>query len=247
MDDQGNTRDRGNSEGTMTQHEEDALDRKISEVQGEITRLETIRREVEALGRRGNKEQAFFAGRRSALYELRESGGLVSSRLGTEILFLLPDDFVQVYGALFHRALDTGDSSVMHGRSGGLEKAKGRTGMQLGSDDRGGQAGATGKRFKERRIPIGSEKMLRLKEGIDRELLRLTHAVKDAMAEAGGEADIGHQAPKETSQASVPHTKQCSNGSCRGFLKASWRHCPMCGTRTATLRDEGYAEGTLAD
>ena len=155
-------------------------------------------------------------------YELRESGGLASSRLGLEILFLLPDDFVQIYGALFHRALAVGDDSVMHGRSGGVDKAKGRTGMQLGTADRGGQASATGKKFKNQRIPIASDRMLTIKEGVDKELMMLTRKIKNAMAARPGEVTEGMGKTKGK-------TAQCTNISCRSFLNAEWRFCPRCG------------------
>lgn len=46
---------RTNKGHKVTQHEVDILDEKLQEVQAEITRLETIRREVEALGPSGGR------------------------------------------------------------------------------------------------------------------------------------------------------------------------------------------------
>lgn len=221
-----------------TTHSEELLDKKIEQINREITRLETIRREVEALGKRGNREQAFFAGRRSMAYELRESGGLAASRLGTEILFLLPDDFVQFYGSLFHRALAVGDSSVMHGRSGGLEKAGGNTGTVTGSDNKL-QASGTGKRFKNTPIAIGNETWLKAKQRLDGKLVQLVREFRFELTGGVEGGDIGLErvsngqvSATKTTKTPQSSTHQCTNQACRRFLKAEWKHCPECGTRT---------------
>lgn len=228
----------------MTKHEEQVLDQKIEELNRKIAVYERLRGEVEALGRRGNKEQAFFAGRRSMAMELKESGGLSSARLGQEILFLLPDDFVQFYGSLFHRALRVNDSSVMHGRSGGVEKSKGSTGTVLGSDTRL-QSSGTGKKYKNTTMAVASEKALRIKEGLDKGLAELTQRAKLALEDRESYAGL-----EQTLNGRVrpPGGGQCTGKSCRSFLKMGWKFCPMCGTRTDGLphvRDQGRSmEGT---
>lgn len=222
-------RDEARKKGNMTQHEEmhqvGLIEEKIEELNRLIAAFERIKRELDTLAKRGNREQAFFAGRRSMAYELRESGGLSSGRLGMEILYLLPDDFVQLYGALFHRALNVGDESVMaaHGK-GGVDKAIGRTGMATEHDERGrdrgsgAQASGTGKKWKEQRIPIGSEAMMRVKQGVDKELMVLASRMKGALANKDGEG-------KGEEQKGL----QCINGVCRSFLKPGWGYCPRCG------------------
>ena len=42
-----------------------------------------------------NDRDPYLQGRRDALRELYESGGLPESQLGLEVLFLLPDDFIK--------------------------------------------------------------------------------------------------------------------------------------------------------
>ena len=153
----------------------------------------------EAAGGRGGQvglrgaSEAFQAGRRSMAYELVESGGLAESRLGLEILYLLPDDFVVFYEQLFHKALGVGDNSVMHGRSGGLEKASGRTSMQLGTEDRGPQAQSSGKRWKKTAMIVTDDGALRIKEGVDQGLRDLA---KDARS-AWGRINEERKAMKE--------------------------------------------------
>jgi hypothetical protein len=178
--------------------------------------------QVKALERRGNKEIAFFAGRRSMAYEMRESGGLPQSQLGLEILFLLPDEFVQFYSELFHRALKVDDASVMHGRSGGVEKAKGnQDGVVLGSENRLQASG--GKKYKNAPMSLGSERHYKLKESIDRELLKL---MSDAQSVLLG---LQREASGELSRGKIV---QCSTATCRGFMKRDWAFCPRCGSRT---------------
>lgn len=201
---------------------------------------------------RGSTE-AFQAGRRSLAYELIESGNLASSRLGLEILYLLPDDFVQFYQDLFHQALQVKDDSVMHGRSGGLEKAGGRQGMQLGSKDRGPQAGSSGKRWKNTPMAVGNESALRAKTAMDKGLQDLVRDAKRYLASERELRDQAHseklagsenlsQGPGAVSKADHVRSSgsgvragggiRCAGAKCGRFLKAGWTFCPECGTRT---------------
>lgn len=200
---------------------------------------------------RGSTE-AFQAGRRSLAYELIESGGLQSSRLGLEILYLLPDDFVQFYQDLFHQALQVKDDSVMHGRSGGLEKASGRQGMQLGSKDRGPQAGSSGKRWKNTPMAVGNESALRAKTAMDKGLQDLVRDAKRYLASERARAQVRDQAHSEklgksverqgpgavskadqTGRANGKGGVRCAGAKCGRFLKAGWSFCPECGTRVS--------------
>jgi hypothetical protein len=201
---------------------------------------------------RGSTE-AFQAGRRSLAYELIESGMLSPGRLGLEILYLLPDDFVQFYQDLFHQALQVKDDSVMHGRSGGLEKAGGRQGMQLGSQDRGPQAGTSGKRWKNTPMAVGNETALKAKQAMDKGLQDL---VRDAKRYLTSERDRKTESRTRRSNESRPNVQgpggvvkavqasdtrkpkvaagsnRCAGAKCGRFLKAGWTFCPECGTRT---------------
>lgn len=204
--------------------------------------------EANTPGRYRSSTEAFQAGRRSLAYELVESGMLSPGRLGLEILYLLPDDFVQFYQDLFHQALQVKDDSVMHGRSGGLEKAGGRQGMQLGSKDRGPQAGSSGKRWKNTPMAVGNETALRAKESMDKGLQDLVRNAKVYMAgerardqahsgKLGGQA--GSQGPggvgkaDQTGRANGKGGMRCNGAKCGRFLKAGWTFCPECGTRVS--------------
>jgi len=219
----------------LTAHEITLLDEKIGELNKKIEALVKLQEQLKALERKGSREQAFFAGRRSMAYELRESGGLASSRLGLEILYLLPDDFVQFYGALFHRALNVGDASVMHGRSGGVEKALGNTGTVLGSDTRL-QSSGSGKKFKNTPMAVGNEDMLKLKQRLDGRLVQLQREFAEYMGIGlqGSSRDGGQSqalgGETQVSRTSMPVTIQCRNTRCRSFLKREWDYCPRCGT-----------------
>lgn len=146
------------------------------------------REDTEAPGAHRGFSNAYQAGRRSLAYELAESGLLSSGRLGLEILFLLPDEFVTFYSELFHKALTVRDDSVMHGRSGGVEKAKGRQGMQLGDgskkgEGRGPQASSTGKKWLNLPMSVGDMTALRAKDAMDRGLQDLTRDARRYLAE----------------------------------------------------------------
>lgn len=180
----------------------------------------------------------YLQGRRDALRELFESGGLPEAQLGLEVLYLLPDTFVKFYADLFHQALDTNESAAS-GKGGGIDKAKGTTGTVLGSESRA-QAQGTGKKYRKPKGSIRSENAMRVKTRVDQELLSLAHL--------GG---IGLRRSKETNHSGTGVTLgQGTNengriGQCRGrvegrngdtkgcgkFLKNSWEYCPECGTK----------------
>jgi hypothetical protein len=205
------------------EHQITLLDAKIEELNVLIGAHRTLLDDVRRLeSRAAGRELAFFAGRRSMARELRESGGLPQSQMGLEILFLLPDNFVEFYQGLFHRALRVGDQSVMHGRSGGVERATGTTGTVTGSDTRL-QASGTGKKYKRLGLFIGNEKMLRVKDQTDKGLEQLTSAGRRAVGELEGTHD-GAGGVNET-------RAQPRCYACNGFVGKAWRFCSMCGNK----------------
>ena len=204
-----------------------------------------------------NDEMAYLAGRRSMAYELLQSGGLDSGKLGTEILFLLPDQFVEFYASVFHQALRVGDSSVMHGRSGGVDKAKGRTGMATEHDEKGrsrgmgAQAGGSGKKYKNTPMAVGSERALKAKEKLDQGLVELVQDTRRMLAKSRAREALG-------GSGELPGQRQCTGfrrtwiqnddglnkdglegpPKCRQFLKETWRYCPSCGTRVKSSTEQ---------
>jgi len=193
-----------------------------------------------------------MAGYRAHAYELIESGGLPESRLGLEILFLLPGDFVDFYSSLFYRALRVDDGSVMHGRSGGLEKAKGTGGSMVLGSQVGAQAKGGGKRWKNTPIAVGDERALKVKDKIDQGLRGLMHEARSDLAHLANPANLsggaagaaGEVTPTSLHGLQKLGPKQCrgilSDGvlnidgkpkKCTMFLKAAWGYCPTCGTK----------------
>jgi hypothetical protein len=184
----------------------------------------------------------YLQGRRDAMRELMESGGLPESQLGLEVLFLLPDSFVKFYQDLFHRALVGGSSGAVSGKGGGIDKALGHTGMVLGSETRL-QAQGSGKRWKNPSSMIGSDKAMRVKQRIDKELESLVHDGTDALrSKASGTGG-------SSGDLTAPIQNQCRgrvevrNGpdvgvkGCGKFLKKGWKFCPACGTEVMTRGD----------
>jgi len=209
------------------EHQLTLLDARIEELNRLIEDHRILLEQVRYLeSKAAGRELPFFAGRRSMARELRESGGLPQGQMGLEILFLLPDNFVEFYQGIFHRALRVGDGSVMHGRSGGVEKAKGTTGTVLGSETRA-QASGTGKKFKRMGLVIGNEKVLQIKDQTDKGLEQLTSEGRRAIGELEGAGAEGG------SGGSNKPGKQPQCYACKGFVGRNWRFCSMCGNSLA--------------
>lgn len=203
--------------------------------------------------RGGNIGSEYMAGYRQHAYEMRDQGMLGSQKLAQEIIYLLPDEFVTFYTGLFHQALQIGDSSVMAGKSGGLDKAKGAQGMVTGSEVKL-QAQGSGKRWKNPAYTVGSERAFEIKGLVDRELLRIAGEARGFLVRlAAAEMDNGGggQKPRDNE----PSMGQTAPGSgapircggyrrswvdrgdgvrpkCGTFLKKEWKYCPKCGWST---------------
>jgi len=216
------------------------LDARLRELSKASERHATLLEEVRRLERGGGRGNSggqvgqvgqvvgFFAGRRSMARELLESGGLAEGRMGLEILFLLPDEFVEFYSMLFHRALkaDAGMGGGSGGGKAGIEKAKGRTGMASEHDlrgragTRGPQSSGSGKKYKTLGLIVGSERMLEIKSRMDQELLSLVRDARLRVAKL--DAERNGEEPR------MP-TKAIRCGGCKGFVSRNWRFCSMCG------------------
>lgn len=180
----------------------------------------------------------YLQGRRDAIRELYESGGLPDSQVGLEVLYLLPDSFVQFYQQLFHKALSGADGSAISGKGGGANKAIGAPGMVLGSETRL-QAAGGGKKWKNPTNMLGSEKAMRVKAQVDKELEQLVGIGSDALRSKA----------RQGAEPSTPVLSQCrgkvtvTNGpdtvvkGCGKFLKRGWKYCPTCGSEVTTVGD----------
>lgn len=204
----------------------------------EALRREQVEHRVRMLQKKAlatGDADAFWVGYRTHAFELVESGGLPESRVGLEVLYMLPANFINFYADLFGRALRVDDGSVMHGRSGGLEKAKGAGGMVLGSEV-GNQAKGGGKRWKNTPMAVGNEDALKAKEMVDAGLQGLMRDYQlQLSAGSGGKAG----GPPKTTQCTGTLEGQVGlNGQvkkCRAFLRPQWKYCPVCGTARGHL------------
>ena len=216
--------------------------------------------ELEALVgfRDSGRTSEFMQGRRSMAYELTDRGLLQSQKLAMEVLYLLPDGFIQFYEALFHRALMVKDNSAMGGKGGGVEKARGRTSMQLGQTERGPQAAGSGKRWKNPAFTIGDEAAFEVKAWLDRELGTLARKASQRFRDQGALAKLS--APNSGSDGGALGAHEVRPGApircpglraewidrgdgtprpkCGLFLKAEYRFCPTCGTRVVKVTGE---------
>ena len=215
--------------------------------------------ELEALVgfRDAGRTSEFMQGRRSMAYELVDKGLLNSQKLAMEVLYLLPDGFIQFYEALFHRALMVKDNSAMHGKGGGVDKAKGAMGMVLGSETKA-QAMGSGKRWKNPAFTIGDETAFEVKGWLDRELGVLVRKAAGRIRDQGALAKLS--APGSGSDGGVAGVGSGGKGApircpglraewvdkgdgtprpkCGLFLKAEYRFCPTCGTRVVRVTGE---------
>lgn len=162
---------------------------------------------------------AYLRGRRDMVKELLVSGGLVESQAGIQVLFMLPAAFVRAYAGLFERTLREAGGAVSgkgieHDRGSG--KAKGRSGMALGSEN-ALQAKGGGKKWKEQQLPINSSQLLSFKTSLDVELLELSGRIEARMKAGKGSSAGG---------AGV-----CKGVGCKRFTRREWKFCPSCGTQ----------------
>lgn len=217
----------GSGASSNTPGEAEAVEREEAEA------VEARVRKLARAARGSGDSDAFWVGYRTHAFEMVESGGLPESRVGLEVLFMLPSAFVNFYSDLFGRALRVDDGSVMHGRSGGLEKAKGEGGMVTGSSTKL-QAGGGGKKWKNTPMAIGNEQALKVKEKVDAGLQAL---MKDCQPDlASGSTGAIQCSGTLAGVAGVDLGLNGEARKCRQFLKGSWKFCPGCGTAVDKTR-----------
>lgn len=152
-----------------------------------------------------------MASRRFA--ELMSNAGVPAARMATEVLYMLPRGFVDVYQEVFIRALGGKDDGGTNARgqaqaeAGVVGKAKGQTGM-------GSSAG--GKTFKKHWV-IADERMLDLKTRIDKRLRAMAREIRDEIEGLDSPAGVEGRAGRP----------QCPT--CKGLLGVGWRFCATCG------------------
>lgn len=163
-----------------------------------------------------------------ALAEILSAAGVVSSRIATEVLFLLPGAFLDVYEEAFDLALKAPIVAPGEGQAqaGALGKAPGMTNAV-----RGTVSGVSGGGKKYKRIwVIKDEDVLNLKERVDKKLRALGREMRDSLDQIErmkkAEAGHGRDAVKETQETGT-RCRQC--GRLQSF---EHNYCSHCGRRT---------------
>lgn len=191
---------------------------------------QTQARGVLGTGKDRRYTSEYLQGRRDALRELHESGGVAEMQLGLEVLYLLPDSFVTFYQDLFHKALTGANGAAVSGKGGGIEKSTGRktTGIVLGSETNLQVAG-TGKRYKNPTTMIGSEKYLQVKAGVDKELMDLVGIGLTRLSQLNQPDQNRGTGVARQCQGSYEGRNQ-EVKRCGRFVRKGWKFCPACGT-----------------
>lgn len=184
-------------------------------------------------GYTAKESDPYLRGRRDGVSDLRAAGGVSRSVVAIQVMYCLPDSFVQAYEQLF----DTATSGAIGAVSGkGVEQDKGSgratgkaNGIVLGSQT-GLQAQGGGKQWRTPTSFLGSDKALELKTAVDRELAGLATKIF-------GELLLKGTDPAETGQGNAGSPK-CKGSGCGRFVKREWKYCPSCGME---LRPAGDA------
>lgn len=163
-------------------------------------------------------------GRRDMAHELAESGGLAQSQLGLQILYQLPDEFVRAYGMVWEMAFgDEGlgsrritEDSQTDKRKKKLKDIRFKTEEGVNGYEPGAVGNITGggKKWTPSKDIVRSDKYLKLKVAVDKELNTLTRRIMNM--ERG---------------TLKPQTPRCPKAGCGKFVNAQWVYCASCGTR----------------
>jgi len=142
--------------------------------------------------------------------DMMSNAGVPVSRMSLEVLYMMPKSFTNIYAEVFTRACGGKDDGGSGARGASqdetakLGKAKGKSG-----------SGGGGKRFKRHWV-IADEKMLDLKERLDK---RLRSLARDALLEMEGLSGGREEDRKERTQCAT----------CKMLVSKDWRFCPTCG------------------
>jgi hypothetical protein len=161
------------------------------------------------------------------LKELSASGGLAQNRIALEMLYLLPQVFIEQYTTLFFEALrEDAKGTDLEARAGEMtskvrktkikvsDRRRNEAGELEGAVARGAQGEGT-KRYRNAWV-IRNEKALKLKTDIDRKLRLLSVEIATGLKPEGR----------------VEGTRRCQGAGCGRYLKNEWRYCPSCGSKT---------------
>lgn len=166
--------------------------------------------------------------------DMMAAAGVHTDRMALEVMYWLPDSFLDLYQELYMRGLrgtdgGTGDRGKAADETGALGKAPRKT------------TGSGGKKFKKYWV-VADEQALDLKSKIDKRLRALTRDVRDQLVELDFHRARGD---KESAQAVVGVNRKRKIRTCAdcGIIVALlWNYCPKCGCNLMAAAD---AEGKV--
>lgn len=169
--------------------------------------------------------------------EMMAAGGVDSRRAALQVLYYLPDSFVENYEQLFDRALKiAGESTPAGDSAGALGKAPSGTSGSKGNKTqlRGGQ----GKKYKSIWV-VQDDELLDFKHRVDKRLRTLGREIQ---AELLGVGNGGVSDGSDDGKVRILG-KYCPGKGCSRRLKnEQWRFCQDCGTELKFL-DENRQVG----
>lgn len=141
---------------------------------------------------------------RTRLAEIRAAAGVPHSQISLEVLYFLPEGFLNNYISLFTKAL----------KSDGGEDARNRSQAEAGALGKatGGTSGGSGGRRYKKSFVVLDEKALDLKTAIDKRLRMIGRDIRQGLA----------------GEMTEDSTMRC--GSCGAFVQGRWKYCPMDGS-----------------
>jgi hypothetical protein len=142
---------------------------------------------------------------RSRLAEIRAAAGVPHAQVSLDVLYFLPEKFLNAYQNLFSKALRADSGEDQRARS---QREAGEVGKATG-----GRTGGSARRYK-RAFVVLDERALDIKTLVDKRLRSMAREV-EAMMEGGV---LG-----KTESARCP--------SCGAFVQDRWNYCPMEGAR----------------
>jgi hypothetical protein len=142
---------------------------------------------------------------RTRLAEIRAAAGVPHSQISLEVLYFLPEKFLNAYQSMFTKAL----------RSDGGEDQRSRAQAEAGAVGKASGGSGGGRRYKKTFVVL-DEKALDLKSQIDKRLRMIGREVETVLA--GGTLERAD--------------RRCP--SCGTFVQNRWKYCPLEGTILST-------------
>lgn len=153
--------------------------------------------------------------------EMMSAAGVSVDRMALEVMYWLPQDFMDLYQELYMRGLRNTDGGTAERGQAATETG------ELGKAPRK-TAGGQGKKFK-RYWTIADEQALALKEKIDKRLRSITRDIRDELTELDFYRVRGE---RPESAAELKKEGRRVLNSCAGcgiITSPTWNWCPKCG------------------